>query len=332
MKVPIKRIITITVAIALLIYALRGVSFAAISQEFVQANYSWILIVFVTTIGSYIVRGKRSQQSLIALGYKPTTFRSTIALMSGNIASMIVPGAGEITRCMTLNRTDGIPISHSMGAVIGERVLDLLMLLFIMVLTFLVEFKRASSFFTSLSFAPEDSLIYMIIILAFLLITGMVFYQLFRERWSKYPILLRIRGGVLGLWHGLMAIKSLPNPGLFVFLAFLNQFLYWASTYGLLQALPDTYVLPTNAALTVLTVSSLGGLAVPTQGGIGTYHFLVSRALVLYGFTTVEGALAATFMHTVGFGINIILSGISFLIVPFLISQRQKTNEPVSES
>lgn len=71
-----------------------------------------------------------------------------------------------------------------------------------------------------------------------------------------------------------------------------------------------------------MAVSSLGGLAVPTQGGIGTYHFLVSRALVLYGFTSAEGAVVATFLHAVGFGINLVLSSVSFLVLPILITSR----------
>ena len=74
----------------------------------------------------------------------------------------------------------------------------------------------------------------------------------------------------------------------------------------------------------MLAVAALGGLAIPTQGGIGTFHFLVSRALVLYGLTTTEGALAATFMHAVSFGINTVFSGISFLIIPILVQQRQE--------
>ena len=73
-----------------------------------------------------------------------------------------------------------------------------------------------------------------------------------------------------------------------------------------------------------MAVSGLGTLLVPTQGGVGTFHFVVSRALVLYGLTTTEGALVATFMHAVSFGINLILSSLSFLIVPTLVQQRQE--------
>ena len=90
--------------------------------------------------------------------------------------------------------------------------------------------------------------------------------------------------------------------------------------------------LPPTAALTIMAVASIGGLAVPTQGGIGTYHFFVSRALVLYGLTLPEGVVAATFMHAVGFAIRLVFSSISFVIVPSLVSQRQKTTETVRES
>jgi hypothetical protein len=71
-------------------------------------------------------------------------------------------------------------------------------------------------------------------------------------------------------------------------------------------------------------------LAVPTQGGIGTYHFFVSRALVLYGLPAAEGVSIATFMHAIGFGINLVLSSTSFLIVPILVQHRQQI-EPVEK-
>ena len=141
-----------------------------------------------------------------------------------------------------------------------------------------------------------------------------------------------MKGFSRGLSEGFLSIRQLPSPALFIGLTVLSQVLAWMSTYFLLLSLEITQSLPPTAALTIMAVSSIGGLAVPTQGGIGTYHFFVSRALVLYGLTLEEGVVAATFMHAVGFAIGLVFSSISFVILPSLVSQRQKATETVRES
>ncbi|NID11907.1 lysylphosphatidylglycerol synthase transmembrane domain-containing protein [Fibrivirga algicola] len=329
-KSSVRRILAVITAILLLYFALRDVSWVAIGNAFGRANYGWVTLAVVGTISTYFVRGKRAQQSLMALGYSPTTFRCTIALMSGNIASMIIPGTGEITRCLTLKRTDNISIAHAMGAVVGERVLDMLMLLLVIGLTFLLELDRIASFFTSFSFLSRGWLTYLAIGLVIgVVLIGVLTFGRLRNRWATHPIGLKLTAVMSGLWNGFSAIKTLPNPPLFVALAFINQFLYWITTYWLLRSLPNTQDVPLTSALMVLTVSSLGGLAVPTQGGIGTYHFLVGRALVLYGFSIVESTVMATFMHAIGFGMNVVLSGISFLIIPSLIDKHNQESKPL---
>jgi hypothetical protein len=39
-------------------------------------------------------------------------------------------------------------------------------------------------------------------------------------------------------------------------------------------------------------------MSAPVQGGIGTYHLLVSQGLVLYGLSQQEGLTFATLLHT----------------------------------
>lgn len=39
-------------------------------------------------------------------------------------------------------------------------------------------------------------------------------------------------------------------------------------------------------------------MSAPVQGGIGAYHLLVSRGLMLYGLTQTHGLAFATLMHT----------------------------------
>ena len=314
-------------AVFLLVYALKDISFRDIGAQFQQANYGLIGLVALLFVVSYVVRGLRWQQPLAALGYYPTTLRTTVAMLTGMIASMIVIGSGELTRCLTLQRTDGVPVSQGAGSVVAERIVDMFMLALVLLLTFLLELSRTRTYMAGLSFALPGP--YLLAAGAGVLLTGglLIWWASRQSTLHGHPIVAKGLTLLSGFRQGFMAIRQLPRPGFFIFLTVFNQVLAWLATYLMLLAVGSTHNLPPTAALTIMAVSSLGGLAVPTQGGIGTYHFLVSRALVLYGLSTAQGVVAATFMHAVGFGINLLLSSASFLIVPVLIANRQKEHE-----
>ena len=91
----LKRIIPLLLAICLLAYALKDISFKSILSQFQKADYEYILFTFILATLTFYLRGWRWQQPLNALGYHPTVLRSTIALLAGTIAGMIVPGTGE---------------------------------------------------------------------------------------------------------------------------------------------------------------------------------------------------------------------------------------------
>lgn len=325
-----KRVLPVLLAIGLLTYALKDISFKDIGQQFKQANYGWIGVVVCLSILNYIVRGKRWKQALLALGHQTTSFRATIAMQSGMVASMIIPGSGELTRCATIGRTDGVPLSHAVGSVVAERVLDLIMLALLIILTFIFEFKRMQAFLASLTFAKPGT--FTGILLGGIILGGIGLYFIWQlPSIQKHGLTTKIKGFSRGMSEGFLSIRQLPSPALFVGLTVLSQVLAWMSTYFLLLALDITQSMAPTAALTVMAVASIGGLAVPTQGGIGTYHFFVSRALVLYGLSLPEGVVAATFMHAVGFTIALLFSSISFVFIPSLVSQRRKTTEQVQE-
>ncbi|OIN56358.1 lysylphosphatidylglycerol synthase transmembrane domain-containing protein [Arsenicibacter rosenii] len=318
-----KRSVPLLLAVTLLVYALKDIEFSDFVSQFNKANYTYIVLVGIIIAVSYYMRGWRWQQPLLALGYTPTAFRATVAMQSGSVASMIVIGSGEVTRCLTLQRTDGVPFSQGVGSVVAERVVDLFMLVLILSLAFLLELARMQAYLAELTLKLPSALL-IGLGLAGVLSLLVIWFVIRLPAVQNHTFMKKIIRFANGLWQGFSAIKNLPNPGLFVTLTVALQGMTWLATYLVLLSLDITSHLPPSAALTILAVSSIGGLAVPTQGGIGTFHFFVSRALVLYGLSTAEGAVVATFMHAIGFAINLVLSSISFLIIPVLIQRRNK--------
>ncbi|GAB3500782.1 lysylphosphatidylglycerol synthase transmembrane domain-containing protein [Spirosoma knui] len=329
-KVFARQALPILLAIGLLWYVLKDVPLTQLAGQFRRANYRWLFIVAGLTCLYFIVRPIRWRLTLQALGYRPSLFRTTVALLAGTMASMIVPGAGELTRCGTLQRTDGVPLAQSLGSVVAERVIDVIMLIVLVGLTFLFEFKRVGQYITNLltpvasRFIPEGKsgalLISGLLLLAISI--GLVSWLLKTKAFQEHRWVIRAVAIGRNIGKGFLSIRQLNQPKLFIALTISSYVLSFSITYALFFASAQTVFLPPTAALTVLTVSSLGGLAVPTQGGLGTYHFLVSRVLILYGMKETDSVIVATFMHAIGFGINLLLSSVSFLIIPFLLKHR----------
>ena len=71
------------------------------------------------------------------------------------------------------------------------------------------------------------------------------------------------------------------------------------------------------AGLFVLVVGGMG-MSAPVQGGIGAYHPLVSRGLMLYGLTQTHGLAFATLMHTSQTLVVLIPGSICFGILVFM--------------
>ncbi|WP_338874442.1 lysylphosphatidylglycerol synthase transmembrane domain-containing protein [Spirosoma sp. SC4-14] len=337
MKRLLRRFFPIGLAIALLFYALKDSSLTDIGAQFRQANYRWLVLTGILIALYNVVRAARWQLTLQAIGYQPSLYRATIAVLAGTMASLIVPGAGELTRCGTLQRTDNIPVAHGFGSVVAERVIDLLMLGILIGLTLLVEFKRIGHYFFELLspvISRATSINYTGLLTGFItfgFLLAVFFYWLFQQKtFRQHTVLIKLVSLFGNIGQGFMSIRKLQQPGLFASLTLVSYLLIYLTTYSLFFASYKTIYLPPTAALSIITISSLGGMAVPTQGGLGTYHYLVSRVLLLYGLPKDESIAMATFMHAVQTGFALLFSSLSFLIVPVLIRKKNsRINEPM---
>lgn len=325
MLIRLRKFIPLLLAVALLWYVLKDISVTNLFIQFGRARYIPLVLAGLVLAVYHLLRAMRWQLMLSAAGYRVSLVRATVAMLSGLLASMVVPGAGELTRCATLKRTNEVPLAQGLGSVVAERVFDLPALFGLIGITFLVEFDRLNRFVASvlnLSATTNRFGLLAVIGVAGAIIAAGSWWLLQRPSVKSHPLFSKVAGVVQGLTEGMTSVHRLKNPGWFIVLTLLIQAAAWSIAYSLLLALPQTASLPPMAALLVLTASSVGGLAVPTQGGIGTYHFMVSRVLLLYGLALPDGVIAATFQHAVMFGINLLLSAVSVLVVP--IFQRKK--------
>lgn len=324
MKNILKYCLSLAVAGGLMWYLFNDQELDKMWGKIKYANHSWLILVTIFTIIAAWSRAYRWNMLLEPLGYRPSAFDSTVAVFTGYFANQLIPRAGEVTRCGTLNRLEKVPINVGFGTVVAERVFDVMTLLFLIGLAFVLEFGRLSNFFMELfgeklrlGHGSGSSRIALLGGLAVLGIgflgTAWWFYQKNADRLRQNSLFAKIEGFVLSLIEGLLSARKLRNPWAFVFHTVLIWIMYFLSSYVCFFVLPESSHLTLLAGLTVLVVGGLG-MSAPTPGGTSTYHMLVSSALVLYGLSEEDGLALATYIHGTQMILMLILGGISFII------------------
>lgn len=304
---------------ALMWYALRNLDFARMRAELSSARYQWVLLSIMVTLPGYFSRAWRWKMQLEA-ARQPTSFWNVYhALMVGYLANLVLPRAGEVVRCTVLGRTGTIPIKVSLGTVITERVIDLLMLLSLLGLLLLLEFGHLSTFFSGMfhdryeSLAANRTLVFIALAavgLGSVLVLTFLWRNLDRFRQNRH--FQRATSFVRGLIEGVLSVRRVRNQGAFWFHTVFIWATYYFTAVVLFPALPSTAGLGLNVALALLVIGGFG-MAAPVQGGIGVFHLLVQGALLAYGLNKEQGMAYALISHTTQTVLVVVLGGISFV-------------------
>lgn len=293
-----------------------------------HANPWYLLLCSFCSFAALISRSLRWIQLIEPLGYKPRLTTTYHAVMFGYLANMAIPRLGEISRCGALNKSDDVPFEKLVGTVIVERLSDVIMLLFCMALTAVLEFDRLGGFLYDQIIGPAIQKVgngtwLLVFVAAFALVGGIALYRLFR---MNHPpaFILKIKKLVVGVMEGLRSITKVKKKGLFVFHSLFIWLMYFLMSYVCFFALPETSSLGASAALFIMVLGGIG-MTAPVQGGIGAYHLLVSQGLMLYSLSETDGIVYATMSHTVSTLMLIILGAISMVSLFFFVKNKQST-------
>ena len=125
----------------------------------------------------------------------------------------------------------------------------------------------------------------------------------------------------------ILMVRKMKQKGLFVFYTFLCWFGYYLYFYFCFYAFGFTEHLGPVAGLLVFTMSSLG-VAAPTQGGIGAWHFMVITSLLVYGVSYEQGSAFAGAVFTIQ-SLWLILIGIfSIFAIQYVKRDLPVTTQP----
>jgi hypothetical protein len=307
-------------------------------QDVQHMNYLYVAIGFVILTLSHVSRAMRWNIMIRPLGYEVSTRNSFIAVMIGYLANLFLPRAGEVSRCMVLNRTNKVPVDKLIGTVVTERLVDFLVLLILLGVALIIEFNKLKGFFINAlgklthkqpgagsSLFTFWKVFTAVVFLAFFAWLAWYLYRTFRN----HKMVVKARGILMGFADGLRSIQHMENRGMFIFHSFFIWTMYFLMTYVMFKSLDSTSGLGLAPALSVLVMSTFG-FVVPVQGGAGTYDFAVIQTLLLYGLNQTAAETYAFVSHAFQMILQLVWGGICALWLTTSFKKIKAHGQPVA--
>lgn len=279
------------------------------SQAVKGYSWIWLLCAFVAGVLSHYIRAVRTRQLLQPLGYNIRRSMSFVSVMVCYICNLAFPRLGEVLRCTCLQQFERVPFQKTLGTVVTERAIDFVILVLTVAIAILANTailsqlvvdqetnmtlgQKLSQLFTGLIYNYK---LYVVLVGLVLLV---VVVRLTKKWWSGISIFVKIRNFFVGLWQGLVSIKDLKSPLLFVFYTLFIWFLYWSECFFCCQAFDFLSDFSLIAIFTVFAMGNIGFLIGP--GGLGAYWWIVAGTLVFYGIDYSTGLAVSM----VGWGVQ----------------------------
>lgn len=293
----------------LLYLALRGVDFHQVGADLRSASWGWLLPMAFVTLFSHWLRAWRWTLLLDALpdgneAREPVPTRGAFeALMIGYMVNYAAPRLGEIVRTANISSRYKVRFSATLGTVVVERLFDVIVLALALLTVPLVFAERLKPLRESL-LAPASlwaDRIPLGVLAIVALLVGVGGFIAYRRLVVATPDgkVGRIRRTLGSFSDGMQGLIRTKRRGSLV-LATIGIWL----CYGMMAHLPFV-MFGLDAAYGITALDSWGlmllgaiGVAIPSPGGVGSYHYITIQALVLlFAMPQAQAATYALVTH-----------------------------------
>ncbi len=286
---------------------------AMIRSHFEHARYEYIALSIFLAFLSHLSRAWRWLYQLAPMGYRPKFANSLMAVLITYLVNLVVPRGGEISRALVLDKYEGIPFEKGFGTIIAERIADLMILIILIFTAFFLQFDTLYGFLSD-KISPSKA----IWILLFLACVGLGFlYWVFRTS-SRFGN--KIKDFILGVKEGVISIVHMNNKWAFIGHTFFIWGMYISMFYVCIYVLPETSQISLGAVITAFVVGSM--TVAFTNGGFGTYPFLVAEILLLFQVPETVGVAFGWIVWTSQTILIIVSGSLAFLFLPILNRQK----------
>lgn len=305
-------------ALALVAWFLRNANIADVWTEVQQARIDLLVLGFIFVMATYWARALRWQHLLEPVGPTrfQTVFRTTVI---GFAALAILPArVGDVLRPYLLARREGLATTATFATIVLERVLDLITVLILLAIyvwgftsgTALPD-RLMNPIKVSAALATAVSVVLMAVM--WFLATHPDRIGSFAAAAARFlPGRLSERVGQLAsTFSGGFAAAREPRALLF---AMVWSFPLWLAIAGEAWAVTVAFGIDMPFVGTFLLQSLLViGVAVPTPGGVGSYHEAYRIGVTtFFGAPNDRAVAAAIVTHAISF-VPVVLLGVVFM-------------------
>lgn len=315
-----KQILAFVLGMVLIYFAFRGADINKTLDYARDINLFYVLIVSLSCIFSHFLRALRWLILLKPVAERRVSlFHSFYAVMVGYAVNVAIPRGGEIARLVSINRLEKIPIAGVLPTLLIDRLLDIVMLAFLIGLTLILLPDSMLDSFSALAFSSLQGkipTIYYRFVCAGLLalaVIGLLLLPLTARiiRFitsidlvqKKLPdrVMTKLNELTLDFEKGASCLNNPINYPLIAGLSVLMWASYGLNYYIMLFAFHLENLVSAKDCLITFTIGSVGVL-IPTPGSAGSVHLLVQKGLELTSHLPQEQGLAfAAVYHVVAF-------------------------------
>ena len=291
----IQILLPLALGIILLWYLYRNQDISEIMRIMKKdVNYGILLFSLIFGLLGNLFRGLRWALLIDSLG-KRVSRKNTIFAVWGNYAiNMALPRVGEIWRCGIISKYEKTSFTKLLGTLFVDRIMDTAVVALLTLCLCVFNIKFFTNFFAEnppafiKTVSTISSSIWTYIIIAVCAITvWLVFVKL------KHLTIVRKAEEIMkNIWEGVKSLWKIERKMMFFVQTIAIWVCYFLYFYVTFFAFGFTEGLGIRIALIAFAMSSIG-VAVPVQGGIGVWHFMVISTFVAFGVNSNDAAAFA---------------------------------------
>lgn len=311
------------IGIGLIWYTLSKITFVDLFSQLKTGHY-WIAFpVGMISIAGYYLRSARMKILLQKMGETCRLQSLMASLCMGYTISFAIPRLGDLTRALTVRKTDGVKVDFALISIITERLFDMLVLIILVVVslfshsTMLVKIWKQNNLSSHFS-SSTAGILFIVVMLISVLLISLYFLRKsdwMRMLWNRYQPAFR---GVL----------TVVGSGRFWLFTLGIWTCYFLMTYLWFYLFDEIKHLTAMDAFLVMLAGTIGR-SIPVQGGgMGVYHVLVCSVLVFLGINLVTGNALAFVIHGAQAVITFLAGLLAYI---WMLTDLRKTVKPAPE-
>lgn len=293
--------LSIIVSAVFMILAFRGLNPGAVWDSIRTAQFGWLAVAFMISFAVRLVVTRRWK--FLIDGIKPVPFSRLYELVNiGYMGNNIYPfRAGEVLRCVLLQRSHQVPFTQTGMTILVERAFDGIVMVTFVILGLLTlnldsEILRQGAVFTAFWFFVTTGLFF------FLALRPSLFRWVIAKFSGWLPELIGKR--IIGLSEDVIdGLAGLRRPRDLAG-AVATSYVTWmieALAYLAVAVAFNNAGVPVNYVLMLVVVGAvnLGQIIPSSPGAVGVFEFFASTVLIAFGAPEADALAYALLTHVI---------------------------------